>query len=210
MTASVRRKRAAATTTAKNKKKPPRSSVFGKQHYNSGNGMMTDVWGPAQWHVMHTISFNFPVHPSPEQRKWYRDYVLGLQHVLPCGKCRENLTKNLRHLPLKMSHLRDRASFSRYIYDLHELVNTMLKKKSGLSYAQVRDRYEEFRARCAASATTTPTTSVPERGCTEPLVGAVKQRCMIRIVPRSTEGDALVVDEACHASVVGGQQQQEK
>lgn len=194
MTASVRRSRAAAGTI-KNKKKT--QSVFGKQDYNSGNGMMTDVWGPAQWHVMHTMSFNFPVRPSPEQRRWYRDYVLGLQHVLPCGKCRENLTKNLQRLPLHMAHLRDRASFSRYIYDLHELVNAMLHKKSGLSYAQVRDRYEEFRARC------TVISKVAERGCTEPLVG-IKQRCMIRIMPKSTEGDALVVDDACHAAVVGG------
>lgn len=197
MTTTATRRRAAAGASRR------RSSVFGKQDYNSGNGMMTDVWGPAQWHVMHTISFNYPVHPSPEQRRWYRDYVLGLQHVLPCGKCRENLAKNLQRLPLRMAHLRDRASFSRYIYDLHELVNAMLHKKSGLSYAQVRDRYEDFRARCTPPGPTTTiskvcaSSSVPERGCTEPLVG-IKQRCMIRIVPRSTEGDALVVDDACH------------
>jgi hypothetical protein len=33
----------------------------------------------------------------------------------------------------------------------------------------------------------------------------IKQRCMIRIVPRSTEGDALVVDEACHVVSDGKQ-----
>ena len=45
--------------------------------------------------------------------------------------------------------MRSRATFSKYIYRLHELINRMLKKKSGLTYAVVKDRYENFRARCA-------------------------------------------------------------
>jgi hypothetical protein len=43
-----------------------------------------------------------------------------------------------------------RDSFSRYVYKLHELVNKMLKKKSGLSYCDVRERYEHFRSRCTS------------------------------------------------------------
>jgi hypothetical protein len=34
------------------------------------------------------------------------------------------------------------------VYELHELVNTVLGKKSGLCYEDVRDRYEHFRSRC--------------------------------------------------------------
>ena len=34
------------------------------------------------------------------------------------------------------------------MYELHETVNKMLGKKSGLSYCDVRERYEHFRARC--------------------------------------------------------------
>ena len=34
------------------------------------------------------------------------------------------------------------------MYELHEMVNTMLNKKSNLTYAEVRERYEHFRSRC--------------------------------------------------------------
>jgi hypothetical protein len=34
------------------------------------------------------------------------------------------------------------------VYKLHETVNKMLKKKSGLTYCDVRERYEHFRSRC--------------------------------------------------------------
>ena len=44
--------------------------------------------------------------------------------------------------------MKNRDSFSRYVYNLHEIVNRMLQKKSGLSFCDVRDRYEHFRSRC--------------------------------------------------------------
>ena len=50
--------------------------------------------------------------------------------------------------PLKSCHLKNRDTFSRYVYKLHEIINKMLKKKSGLTYCQVRERYEHFRSRC--------------------------------------------------------------
>jgi len=51
--------------------------------------------------MLHTISFNYPVNPTKEQKKQYMDYVLSLQNVLPCGACRKNLKTNLRHFPFK-------------------------------------------------------------------------------------------------------------
>ena len=59
--------------------------------------------------------------------------------------CRENLKNNFKTLPLKDTDLENRTSFSRYIYTLHELINTMLEKKSGLTYEMVRERFEHFR-----------------------------------------------------------------
>lgn len=196
-TARRARPHAATTTTAKMKSNSP----FCAADYGSGNGMLTDVWGPAQWHVLHTMSFNYPVRPTREQRRAYRDHVLGLRNVLPCGKCRENLALNFARLPLRAAHMASRATFSRYVYDLHELVNRMLGKTSGLSYEQVRDRYEEFRARCAPPSAPAAPAAPPagENGCTEPILG-VKQRCLILIVPKTTAGETLTVDERCHVA----------
>ena len=47
-----------------------------------------------------------------------------------------------------MCHMKDRDSFSRYIFKLHEIINKMLNKNSKLTYCQVRERYEHFRSRC--------------------------------------------------------------
>jgi Erv1 / Alr family len=194
------------TQTRKNKisnNKTKKNRVFKKGDFYSGDGFLTTVWGPAQWHMLHTISFNYPVNPTLEQKKQYRNYVLSLQNVLPCGACRKNLRTNLKHLPLTMKHMESRDTFSRYIYNLHELVNRMLKKKSNLTYCDVRERYEHFRARCVDEkpkvfkySEIKTRKSRNEKGCTEPLYGK-KARCILNIVPQDEKGQSIQIDKKC-------------
>jgi hypothetical protein len=174
--------------------------VYSEKDYQSNDGMLTTVWGPSMWHYLHTMSFNYPVKPKCYEKERYRNFVLSLKYVLPCGKCRKNLCNNFQKLPLKMSHMNSRATFSKYIYDLHELINTMLNKKSGLSYEQVKERYEHFRSRCTKSIKNGVKRKTlkkhKENGCTEPLYGE-KSKGVLRIVPQSEKCESLEVDEKC-------------
>jgi hypothetical protein len=166
---------------------------YTQKHYTSRDGMLTSIWGPPMWHFLHTMSFNYPVCPTAEQKKQYRDFILQLRHVLPCGKCRENLTQNLKKLPPVARHFASRDAFSRYIYHLHETVNTMLGKKSGLTFEEVRYRYEHFRARCHAPAAPE---EKPEIGCVNPVYGA-KTKCLLKIVPLETKCQTMEIDDKC-------------
>ena len=56
--------------------------VFTKKHYNSGDGMLTAVWGPSLWHSLHTMSFNYPVKPTAQDKKHYRDSELQMPNHL--------------------------------------------------------------------------------------------------------------------------------
>ncbi len=125
-----------------------RNRTFKKRDYDSGDGMLTSVWGPGMWHFLHTTSFNYPVSPTPQEKAHYRNFILSLQHILPCKYCRINLHNNFKTFPLQMCHMKNRDTFSRYVYRLHEIVNKMLGKTSKLSYCDVRERYEHFRSRC--------------------------------------------------------------
>jgi hypothetical protein len=179
--------------THNNKTKKNKKCVFSEKDYNSGDGFLTKVWGPMTWFLLHQISFNYPVNPTHENKVNYRNFILSLKYVLPCGKCRQNLVKNFKQLPLTMKDMESRETFSKYIYNLHELINKMLCKKSGLTYEDVRERYEHFRARCSA---VTPSQTPLEKGCTEPLYGE-KSKCVIKIVPETEKCDSLQIDEKC-------------
>ena len=176
--------------------------TFTKNDYKSGDGMMTKIWGPAMWHYLHTMSFNYPVKPTPEDKKHYRDFIINLQYVLPCKYCRMNLTNNFKKKPLQMCDMASRDTFSRYIYELHETVNKMLHKKSNLTFCEVRERYEHFRSRCTEEKPTvftfkkTTTRRKKEKGCTEPLYGK-KSKCVINIVPQEDKRATFQMDKKC-------------
>lgn len=174
------------TRNSKNRKnKTQKNKIqFSQEDYDSNNGIMTSIWGPATWHLLHSVSFNYPVNPTDSDKIHYKDFVYSLQEILPCGKCRMNLKKNLKGLPLENKDLVSRLEFSKYIYNLHETVNTMLNKKSGLSYENVRDIYEPFRARCATTKKGGITNKKNEKGCIIPLNNK-KTKCILRIVPQT-------------------------
>jgi hypothetical protein len=95
----------------------------------------------------------------------------------------------------------------------------MLKKKSGLSYCDVRERYEHFRSRCTdekpklfdikafkdktfknkdknKNVTLKNDKKKGEKGCTEPLYGK-KSKCIIKIVPQEEKCKTMQIDEKC-------------
>ena len=194
----------------KNKKsqKNTRKRTYKRHQYASSDGMLTTVWGPSLWHYLHTMSFNYPVNPNAADKKNYRNFILNLQNVMPCRHCRDNLKNNFKVHPLRLSDMKNRDTFSRYIYKLHETVNKMLGKKSGLSYCDVRERYEHFRSRCTVEnpkifkfhktnkTNKTRKRNKKETGCTEPLYGK-KAKCIIKIVPQENKSKTLQIDKKC-------------
>jgi len=200
-------KKTSSNNTSKKKR------TYSKTDYSSGDGMLTSVWGPSMWHYLHIMSFNYPVNPSADDKKHYRDFVISLKNVLPCKYCRINLKTNLKQLPLTMADMKSRETFSKYIYNLHELINKMLHKKSNLTYCEVRERYEHFRSRCTKENPTLfkfkkltknktqknktqKNKKEKEKGCTEPLYGK-KSRCIIKIVPQEEKGSTFQMDKKC-------------
>lgn len=190
------------TRKHKNSNNKTKRFVFKKSQYNSGDGMLTSVWGAPMWHYLHTMSFNYPVEPTAEDKKHYKNFIYNLRHVLPCKYCRINLTNNFKKKPLLMCHMRNRATFSRYVYELHECVNKMLGKNSHLSYCDVRERYEHFRSRCTKEIPkiftfkASNTRKKKEKGCTEPLYGK-KSKCIINIVPQEDKSATFQMDKQC-------------
>jgi hypothetical protein len=186
------------------KNKTKKNNVYDKKDFKSKDGMLTSVWGPSLWHYLHTMSFNYPENPTEVQKKYHNQFIKSLKYVLPCKYCRINLRNNLKAVPLNETALKNRENFSKWMYDLHEHINTMLKKKSGLSYEDVRERYEHFRARCSETSITKiveemkkiQNKNTKEKGCETPLYGH-KSKCVIKIVPKENKEKTFQMDKAC-------------
>ena len=193
---------------------------FSPTDLNSNDGFLTYVWGPSLWMTLHTISFNYPCHPTSEQKKQYKAFFDTLRNVLPCGKCRDNLVANLQSTSYTNSVFNNRDTLSRWVYDLHTCVNKMLGKETPVSYNEVRQTYENFRARCGLAdelvgggATKAgrkhkqkgkrkrTRKTKTEGGCTVPVTG-VKSKCVLRIVPLCKRSPTMKIDRRCLCKTV--------
>ena len=166
---------------------------FNENDFNSGDGMLTSVWGPSMWHTLHTISFNYPVKPTKKEQINYYKFYLSLKDILPCKYCRQNYVKNIKSVPINMKTMENRASLSKWVYELHEEINRMLGKKSNLTYEDVKLRYEMFRSRCLGKP---KKKTKKELGCVKPLYGK-KSKCVINIVPKEKKCKTFNIHKEC-------------
>ena len=180
------------------KSKKNTKTVYNNRDYQSGDGMLTSVWGPSLWHYLHVMSFNYPINPTKIQKQKYKQLLLNFQYTLPCKYCRINLKKNFKRFPLIDKIFENRNNFSRYIFNLHEHINKMLGKNSGLTYCEVRDNYEHFRSRCTVDKPKLfkYTKKNKEKGCTTPMYGK-KSKCIIKIVPQEEKCKTFNIDKRC-------------
>ena len=169
-------------------------NTFSKGDYESSDGFLTAVFGPLCWNFLHIISFNYPLNPTNEQKKHYKDYLLALGNVLPCKYCRDNFHKNLKVTGMTDAVFKSRDSFSRFIYKFHNTVNKMLNKPVFENFSFVRDRYEMFRARCVNETPLLPRKM--ENGCLTPLYG-MRSKAIICIVPITSKKDGFQIDKRC-------------
>ena len=167
--------------------------VFSEKNYKTNDGMQTSIWGPPMWHILHTISFNYPVKPTKEDQENYYNFFFNIQYVLPCKSCRDNLSIYLKKHPINSKILKNRESLSKYIYKLHENVNKKLDKNSGLSFEDIKDRFEHFRARCIIN----PVQELKSNNCTEALYG-IKSKCVLNIIPKDNRKKSLIIDPNCY------------
>jgi hypothetical protein len=86
-----------------------------------------NFWGPPEWASMHSKAAAFD--GSAEQKKYFKQYIISLTYILPCGECRQHLKANLEAIKID-DYFTNNHSLFLWTYLLHNTVNTQLGKKS--------------------------------------------------------------------------------
>jgi len=99
------------------------------------------IWGPHGWKFMHYVSLGYPSNPTEEDKRNYKNFYTSLQHILPCAKCANNYSHNLKKYPID-NHLGSRDTLVRWVIDIHNQVNNELNKKE-YTYEEALSLYTE-------------------------------------------------------------------
>lgn len=119
------------------------------------DGFPSCIWGSAFWHVLHMISFSVPEKIDDiELKNNLYNFFKNLGTVLPCKECADHYNKNFNLLSLE-NNLNSRDSLSRWVYNLHNLVNeqTGVSKDKWPSYKEVYDKFMSLKLDTCSSNT---------------------------------------------------------
>lgn len=117
---------------------------------NDDFGLLPRIWGPHMWKALHCITFNYPKSPTNEQKQKCRIFFETLGNFLPCESCSKSYLNFISEGPTKICDdvFMNRETLTRWLYDVHELVNKKLGISYGVTFEEICERYESFRAKC--------------------------------------------------------------
>lgn len=162
------------------------------------NGLITKIWGPPMWESFHSITFGYPISPNEEQKRNYMNYFANLGNVLPCKYCRESYNEFISEGSAKITNdiFENRDSLTKWGYRLHNRVNKKLGIDYGTTYVDLRNKYENYRAKCSN------TPKIKQKGCTIPATNQSYHMNQYKDAPFvNPEIVKLFVDYAKHRDV---------
>jgi len=109
--------------------------------------MDPEIWGPAAWVYLHSLTFNYPIIPTIEDKQKYYTHFKNLGDMLPCPSCAESYKIYFQHIPIS-EYLDDIYGVTFWLYTIHYLVNKKLNKKN-ISFYQVVKTYYSKKTSCA-------------------------------------------------------------
>jgi len=91
--------------------------------------MKPEIWGPATWTLLHSITLAYPESPTTEDKENIKNFINSFGKVIPCEKCRINFKSHTEEIPLNDDVLNSRKNFIKWMIDIHNSVNKMNGKK---------------------------------------------------------------------------------
>ena len=89
-----------------------------------------DVWGPHGWKFLHFLALAYPLEPTEDNKKHYKQFFELLQFMLPCSICANNFKRHIEtDLPISDEVLKNRDNFVKWSIDLHNIVNKETGKR---------------------------------------------------------------------------------
>jgi len=87
--------------------------------------MLTQIWGPDLWHIIHTVAKSFPRHPTIRDKNIAYQLVKYIALIVPCKNCQKHYITNFTKTKPELD---SGPSFFRWTVKMHNYVNKSLSK----------------------------------------------------------------------------------
>lgn len=91
--------------------------------------IMTKLWGPLGWMTLHSVSLNYPEHPSQADKILAGKFIDLFGETISCIHCKNhfNMMKSM-YTSANPNYLDSKQSFALFVFRAHNTVNKRLDK----------------------------------------------------------------------------------
>ena len=104
-------------------------------------------WGRSAWQYLHTLTFNYPMNPTKDDKLKYYNHFKSLGDMLPCPSCAESYKIYFKYIPIT-DYLNDTHGITFWLYFIHYVVNKKLGKDTP-PFLSVIKMYYPKKASCS-------------------------------------------------------------
>lgn len=108
--------------------------------------MDSDFWGPHAWVFLHSVTAAYPLKPTADDKRKYKQFFMLLKNVLPCPNCARHFTTLAEKINID-GYLGSRDRLMYWLYLIHSDVNQQ-NKKYNPDFRQVIEYYLAYHTGC--------------------------------------------------------------
>jgi hypothetical protein len=109
--------------------------------------MNRNIWGPYFWEVFHIACFDYPIHPTNQDKNNITNFIKYYQKILPCKECRTHFMELLNKYPLNPNN----SNLLEWSVFIHNQVNKRLNKPI-FEYKNILKKYNSIKKKCTCDA----------------------------------------------------------
>lgn len=112
--------------------------------------MSTKIWGPPMWQSLHIITFSYPINPTKDDKRKYKQYFELVGDLLPCILCKKSYNEFIQSGETKLDDtvMTSKETLTKWLYHLHNKVNFKLGVNYGVSYDDICNKYNSYIVSC--------------------------------------------------------------
>jgi hypothetical protein len=104
----------------------------------------SNIWGPKAWFFLDSVILSYPLNPSYDDKKNFKDFYSLLGEMLPCAKCRVHYTEFKNKFPLTDEILSNKNKLINWFLKLHNNIRLKFQEKTEITLQDYYEYYSKY------------------------------------------------------------------
>ena len=104
----------------------------------------SNIWGPKAWFFLDSVILSYPLNPSFDDKKNFKDFYSLLPIMLPCAKCRQHYNEFITKFPLNDEILSSKNKLINWFLKLHNNLRLNFQNKTEITLQDYYTYYSKF------------------------------------------------------------------